>query len=133
VRPVNWECGLSKLLQGTYAKNDDGDYVTIDGEFVTSEVTVEITAVLRVMVLHGGPPESLTAELAPPLQRIVQDGARLRARLPGIPRSAMGTSELALLARLLPPLMAIVHGYEGPTTTDEIWATARGSVLFEEI
>jgi hypothetical protein len=73
---------------------------------------------LRVMVLHGGPPASLTAKLAPPLQQIVQEGARLRARLPAYlarRRALVGT-----YCPLLPPLLDLVHGYGEPTTTDEL-------------
>jgi hypothetical protein len=79
------------------------------------------------MVLHGGPPASLTKDLAPPLQQIVQDGARLRARLP-----AYLTQRRALLdthCPLLPPLQDLVHGYEELTTTDELWATGLGAAL----
>jgi hypothetical protein len=45
--------GLPVRLLGAYTKNDDGEYVLAD------EGTVELTAMLRVMVLHGGPPASL--------------------------------------------------------------------------
>jgi hypothetical protein len=131
------------LLKSAYKKGDDGKYVTIDGEYVPDVLAdphdldrswqdpddIEtITAVLRVMVLHGGPPESLTAELAPPLQQIVQDGARLRARLPAYlaRRRALLDAHCPLL---LPPLRDLVHGYEVPTTTDELWATGLGARL----
>jgi hypothetical protein len=82
---------------------------------------------LRVMVLHGGPPESLTKDLAPPLQQIVQDGARLRARLPAylVRRRAL----LDAHCLLLPPLRDLVHGYGEPTTTDKLWATGLGAPL----
>jgi hypothetical protein len=124
---VDGQFGLPNLLKGAYTKGDDGEYVFIDDEYVPARETVELTAMLRVMVLHGGPPESLTAELAPPFQRIVQDGARLRARLP-----AYLTQRRALLdahCPLLPPLRDLVHGYEEPTTTDELWATGLGTPL----
>jgi hypothetical protein len=115
------------LLRLAYTKGDDGDYVINGAHVPADEYTVEITAMLRVMVLHGGPPASLTAELAPPLQQIVQDGARLRERLP-----AYLTQRRALLdahCPLLPPLQDLVHGYEVPTTTDELWATGLGAFL----
>jgi hypothetical protein len=118
---------LPKMLKRAYTKDDDGEYVTINGAYVPGEYMIEITAMLRVMVLHGGPPASLVAELAPPLQQIVQDGARLRARLP-----AYLTQRQALLdahCPLLPPLRDLVHGYEEPTTTDELWATGLGAPL----
>jgi hypothetical protein len=119
--------GLPDLLKCTYMKRYNETFVTFDGEYIPAENTEKVTTMLRVMVLHGGPPESLTADLAPPLQRIVEDGARLRARLP-----AYLTQRRALLdahCPLLPPLQAIVHGYEEPTTTDELWATGLGEPL----
>jgi hypothetical protein len=88
---------------------------------------VELTAMLRVMVLHGGPPESLTSELAPPLQQIVHDGARLRARLPAY--LAQRRDLLDAHYPLPPPHQALVHGYEEPFTTDELWATGIGASL----
>jgi hypothetical protein len=117
---------LPALLKRAYETSDDGEYVSTDGEYVPTEEAAEITAMLRVIVLHGGPPASLIIDLAPPLQRIVQDGARLRARLP-----AYLTQRRTLLdahCPLLPPLQALVHGYEKPTTTDELWATGLGAL-----
>jgi hypothetical protein len=134
--------GLPALLRCAYTKGDDGKYVTVDGEYVPADPVDPhdpdgswrdpddirtITAVLRAMVLHGGPPESLAQDLAPPLRQIVHDGARLRARLP-----AYLTQRRALLdahCPLLPPLLALVHGYEVPATTDELWATGLGAPL----
>jgi hypothetical protein len=101
------------------------DYISVDGDYVPDGDIEPLVSMLRVMLLHGGPPESLAKNLAPPLRRIVKDGARLRARLP-----AYLTRRRALLdahCPLLPPLQAIVHGYEEPTTTDEIWATGLGA------
>jgi ankyrin repeat protein len=108
---------LRDILFDAYEMNGDGEYISIDGEYVPTEYidTDGTTAMLRVMVLHGGPPESLTAKLAPPLQRIVQDGARLRARLP-----AYLTQRRTLLdahCPLLPQLWDLVQSYE------ELWAT----------
>jgi hypothetical protein len=121
---VGWQAGLPNLLKCTYAKLDR-NFVTVDGDYI--ENTVALTAMLRVMVLHGGPPESLTADLAPPLQQIVQDGARLRARLPAY--RTQRRAHLDAHCPLLPPLQALVHGYEEPTTTDELWATVTGRLL----
>ena len=61
-------------------RNHARDKGTLAREYVPNEDTERLIAMLRVMVLHGGPPESLTVDLPPPLQQIVQDGARLRAR-----------------------------------------------------
>ena len=90
-----------------------------------SEDKARLTAMLRVMVLQGGPPNSLTADLTPELQQIVQDGARLRARLPAY--LARRRALLDANCPLLPPLRALVHGYEVPTTTEELWATGLGA------
>jgi ankyrin repeat protein len=60
---ADWDESLQPLLMSAYKKDDDGEYVSLDGEYVPTEDTVEITAMLRVMVLHGGPPESLTVTL----------------------------------------------------------------------
>jgi hypothetical protein len=133
---VHREISLQDLLIDTYTKEDDGKYVTIDGEYVPDGTIydgqyvrdiVAINAMLRVMVLHGAPPEYLTAKLAPPFQRILQDGARLRARLPAylLQRRAL----LDAHCPLLPPLLNLIHGYEEPTTTDELWATGLGAPL----
>jgi hypothetical protein len=124
---------LPSLLEDAYKKNDDGEYVFIDAEYVPTRGVVsdgdigDLTAMLRVMVLHGGPPPSLTQDLAPPFQQIVQDGARLRARLPAY--LAQRRALLDAHCLLLPPLRDLVHGYEEPTTTDELWATGIGAPL----
>jgi ankyrin repeat protein len=124
---VDWQGNLRELLMSAYAKDDDGEYVFLHGEYTQTEDTVEATAMLRVMVLHGGPPDLLTADLAPPLQRIVQDGARLRARLPTYLTKRRALSDA--YCQLLPPLKDLVHGYEEPTTPDELWATGLGAPL----
>jgi hypothetical protein len=98
-----------------------------DGECVPTEKDAALTAMLRVMVLHGAPIASLTRDLAPPLQRIVQDGARLRARLPSY--LARRRALLDAHCPLLQPLRDLVRGYEEPTTTDELWATGLGALL----
>jgi hypothetical protein len=125
--------GLPQMLQNAYKLCADGEYVFIGGEYVPNEGIVPygdivaLTAMLRVMVLYGGPPDSLTNDLAPPLQQIVQDGARLRARLPAY--LAQRRALLDAHCPLLPPLRDLVHGYEKPTTTDELWATGLGAPL----
>jgi hypothetical protein len=92
---MQWEYSVPGFLKRAYKEKDD---------------TRAITAMLRVMVLHGGPPESLTAELMPRLQQIVQDGARLRARLPAY--LAERRTLLDAHCPLLPPLLDLVRGYE---------------------
>jgi hypothetical protein len=66
---------LPRVLKCAYDMSEDGNYIP-------TEKTEEVTTMLRTIVLHGAPPASLIIDLAPPLQVIVQDGVRLRARLP---------------------------------------------------
>jgi hypothetical protein len=85
---------------------------------------VAVTALLRVMVLRDAPPAQLIELLSQEHAQVVQDGARLRVRLP-----AYITQRRALLdahCPLIAPLQDLVHGYEMPTTTDELWATGLG-------
>jgi hypothetical protein len=78
------------------------------------------------MVLRGVPPDTLDALLSPENARVVQDGARLRARLPTYLRQRQ-----ALLDEhcpvLMSPFRALVHGYMELTTTEELWATGLGA------
>jgi hypothetical protein len=119
--------GLPNLFKRAYMKDRGGEYYFTDGKYVPIKDIAALTAMLRVMVLHGGPPASLVADLAPPLQQIVQDGARLRARLPAY--LARRRTLLDAHCPLLPPLRDLVHGYEEPTNTDELWATGLGAIL----
>jgi hypothetical protein len=56
-----------------------------------------LKAMLRVMVLHGAPPESVADGLAPPLQRILQDGAAA-GTAPSVPNRKAGPRRRALPA-----------------------------------
>jgi hypothetical protein len=86
------------------------------------------TALLRVMVLRGVPPPALVAFLLPADKLLVEKGARLRAQLPTYRarRRALVDAHCALI----PPLLALVHGYESdvPGTTDDIWAMELGDL-----
>jgi ankyrin repeat protein len=106
---------LSNLLKRAYAKGDDGEYVSVDWAHIegtkvpTGDINPRggirlLTSMLRVMVLHSSPPESVAKDLAPPFQRIVQDGARLRARLPAY--LAQRRVLIDAHCPLLPPLHA---------------------------
>jgi hypothetical protein len=119
--------GLPVMFKRAYVKSNEHRMPTFKGDIVRDEDLVAFAAMLRVMVLRGGPPESLTADLFPPFQEIVQDGARLRARLPAYLAERRAILDTHCL--LLPPLQALVHGYEEPTTTDELWATGLGDLL----
>jgi hypothetical protein len=83
---------LPNLLRSAYTKNDDGEYINYGEEILA------LVSMLRVLLLHDGPP--------------AQRRALLDARFP-----------------LLPPLQDLVHDYEEPTTTDELWATGLGATL----
>jgi hypothetical protein len=105
------------LLGHKLSRGDDGERKT--------DPDATVTALLRVMVLCGAPPAWLIKQLSPDDLRVVQKGARLRAGLP-----AYLARRQALLAEhcpLIAPLLALVHGYETPTTTDELWATGLGA------
>jgi hypothetical protein len=88
----------------------------------TDEAVAEVTALLRVMVLKGDPPDGFVAQMRRPEHaRVVEEGARLRAALP-----AYLVRRRALLndCPLIPPLLALVRGYyPKPTATEELWAT----------
>jgi hypothetical protein len=78
------------------------------------------------MVLRENCPASLVACLTQEHMRVIEEGARLRARLP-----AYLARRRALLdehCSLIPPLRALIRDYDPePTTTDEIWATGLGA------
>jgi hypothetical protein len=108
--------------QSAYTKSDDGEHiVTIDGEYVPNEAIVSVVGEYVPSddmgragtdchaARHGTarwPPRVTDRRSAPPLQRIVQDGARLRARLPAY--LAQRRALLDAHCSLLPPLQALV-------------------------
>jgi hypothetical protein len=77
------------------------------------------------MVLRVAPPAELSARLSPKHAQVVEDGARLKAGLPAY--LARRVVLLDAHCPLIPPLRMLVHGYEEPTTTDELWATGLGA------
>jgi ankyrin repeat protein len=84
-----------------------------------------IIALLRVLVLRGAPPPELAAALSSERALVVQEGARLRDRLPAYLLERQ--TRLGECCSLITPLRALVHGYEEPTTTEELWATGLGA------
>jgi hypothetical protein len=84
-----------------------------------------VTPLLRVMLLRDAPPGQLVIELSIEHKRIVVEWARLRAELPAylLRRRALLDSHYPLIA----PLRDLAHGYEVPTTTEELWATGLGA------
>jgi hypothetical protein len=111
--------GLANTLINAYKKGRGGKYFSYGDKEA-------LAAMLRVMVLHGGPPESLAKSWRHRSKRSCKT-ALLRARIP-----AYLAERRALLdahCPLLPPLRDLVHGYEEPTTTDELWAIRPGAPL----
>jgi hypothetical protein len=74
---------------------------------------------VRVMVLHGAAPAWLASQIPGPLKRILEDGIRLRYRLPDYLRQRRIFVDSHCL-QLLPPLLNLVHEY-AELTTDEYW------------
>jgi hypothetical protein len=117
----------ASMLVAKYAGGTVWDNLTYylgDSNAESDEDLVELTALLRVMVLRSAPPATLVALLSPEPTRVVQEGARLRARLPAyfLRRRAL----MDALCPVLPPLLDLVHGYMELTTTEELWATGLG-------
>jgi hypothetical protein len=86
-----------------------------------------VTALLRVMVVRGEPPGGFEDKLLPGDAIVLQEGALLRARLPAY--IARRRAVLDQHCQLIAPLRALVHGYEEPTTTEELWATGLGAAI----
>jgi hypothetical protein len=105
----------------------DGIHGLVDGDDDKPHVydAAAVTSLLRVMVLRDAPPAHITALLSPEHVQVIEDGARLRARLPAY--LARRRALLDAHCPLIPPLRTLVHGYEEPTTTDELWATGLGA------
>jgi ankyrin repeat protein len=99
--------------------------LTTEFDYPGQNAMTPMTALLRVMVLRSAPPIELADKISSTNARVLEEGARLRSKLP-----AYFAQRLALLnahCPLLPPLVAIVHGYQEPTTTEELWATGLGA------
>jgi hypothetical protein len=88
-----------------------------------------LTGLLRVLVLRGAPPSALVALLSPEPALVMQEGARLRARLPAYlaHRRAYLDSRCPRISLLPGVLRALIYGFEGPATTEELWATGLGT------
>jgi hypothetical protein len=87
-----------------------------------------LTGLLRVMVLRGAHSPELVALLSPETDRVVQEGAHLRARLPAYlaHRRAYLDSRCPRISALPEVLRALIYGFEGPGTAEELWATGLG-------
>jgi hypothetical protein len=80
-------------------------------------------------VLRDAPPTALVVQLSSELARVVQEGARLRAQLPAYlaHRRAYLDSHCPRISLLPGVLKALIYTFEGPATTEEIWATGLGT------
>jgi hypothetical protein len=96
----------------------EGSFVDYNGEW--NDAIPGLKCLLRVMVLQGAPPDELAEAMSPRMKQVVEDGARLRARLPAY--LARRRELLNLHCPVLAPLRDLILGYEEPTT-DELWAT----------
>jgi hypothetical protein len=87
-----------------------------------------LTGLLRVMVLRDAPPPELVALLSDEDIDIVFQGVRLRARLPAYlaHRRSYLDSRCSRISALPEVLRALIYGFEGPATTEELWATGLG-------
>jgi hypothetical protein len=78
-----------------------------------------MTALLRVLVLQGAPPnEIMVRRLLQEHTVVVYEGARLRARLPEY--LAQRKTLLSENCAIIPPLLALISSYEELTTIEEI-------------
>jgi hypothetical protein len=102
-----------------------------DDENVEETEPNGLTGLLQVLVLRGAPPPALVAVLSPEAARVVQEGARLRARLPAYlaHHRAYLDSRCPRISLLPNVLRALIYGFEGPATTEELWATGLGQAL----
>jgi hypothetical protein len=84
------------------------DYFPLSwGQLTTGEVTAA-TALLRVMVLRDAPPQELAILFSPEITQVVQDGAKLRARLPGFLERRRAFLEEHAGCPLIAPLRGLV-------------------------
>jgi hypothetical protein len=90
-----------------------------------AEKNAVIMALLRVMVLRGAPPPELLSQLSPERAQVVQEGERLRARLPAY--LAQRQALLEEHSRLIAPLRDLVSLYEDPTNVEDLWALGLGA------
>jgi hypothetical protein len=98
-------------------------------EEVEKEDSLALPGLLRVMVLRDAPPPALVALLPSEPARVVQEGTRLRARLPAYlaHRRAYLDSSCPRISLLPGVLRALIYTFEGPATTEELWATGLGT------
>jgi hypothetical protein len=106
---------------------DDESDCDADDRGVETDLTA-LFNLLRVLVLRDAPPPALVALLSPEPARVVQEGARLRVRLPAYlaHRRAYLDMRCPRISLLPVVLRALIYAFEGPATTEELWATGLG-------
>jgi hypothetical protein len=127
---------LEEAGASMHVVNNDGETVwgmmtghLGDRSVVKRSDPAALTGLLRVLVLRGAPPPALVALLSPEPARVVQEGAWLRARLLAYlaHRRAYLDSRCPRISLLPGVLRALIYGFEGPATTEELWATGLGT------
>jgi hypothetical protein len=100
-----------------------------DSDDDNKEDPLALIGLLRVLVLRDAPPPTLVALMSPESARVVQEGARLRARLPAYltHRRAYLDLRCPRISLLPGELRAVIHGFEGPATNEELWPTGLGT------
>jgi hypothetical protein len=90
-----------------------------------------LTGLLRVLVLRDACPPALWDLLLPEHAHVMREGSRLRARLPAYlyHRRAYLDSRCPRISLLPGVLRSLIYGFEGPATTEELWATGLGTAL----
>jgi hypothetical protein len=101
------------------------DHLIVESNSRVHHYPALVTDLLRFMVLKGIPPGELTARLSLEHRLIAEEGPRLLAGFPAylIQRQAL----LGAYCPLITLLLDLVHGYEAPATTEELWATGVGA------
>jgi hypothetical protein len=96
-------------------------------KFEEEDDLLALTGVLRVLVLRGAPPPALVALLSPEPARVVQEGARLRARLPAYLAHRRAYLDLRCphISLLPSVLRTLIYNFEEPST-EELWSTGLG-------
>jgi hypothetical protein len=125
---VKWllEFGGASIAETTNSQRTCWDLLSLCDIWHTYD-TAAVTALLQVMLLHGAPPLSMASQLSADYGRVVEEGARLRARLPAY-LARRRRARLSAHCPLLGPLriLAMVRAYHQPTTK-QLWATGLGA------
>jgi ankyrin repeat protein len=125
---VKWllEFGGASIAETTNSQRTCWDLLSLCDFWRTCD-TAAVTALLQVMLLRGAPPLSMASQLSPDYRRVVEEGARLRARLPAY-LARRRRVRLSAHCPLLGPLrtLALVRANHQPTTK-QIWATGLGA------